>query len=82
MEGDLGDVTLANGTSTFLNGTVVPVPFTSLSLYSPDEKRSLRIIAITFASLSILAGTLMLYWYIRLQKRTLRHTYVLFGIHR
>jgi len=80
MKGSLHDVSSANRTSMFSNGTVVSVTHASRSLYSPDEKRSLRIIAITFASLSILAGTLMLYWYIRLQKRTFRHTYVLFRI--
>lgn len=80
MDGDLYNVTTANGTSTFSNGTIVPLALTSLSLYSPDEERSLRIIAMTFAGLSILAGTLMLYWYIRLQRRTFRHTYVLFRI--
>lgn len=61
--------------STFANGTVVPVTVSTLSLYSESEKRALRIIAMTFASLSILAGSLMMYWYIRLPKRTFRHTY-------
>lgn len=73
---DTTDVSRSN-TSTFANGTVVPVTLTTLSLYTPDEKRDLRIIAITFASLSVLAGTLMFYWYVRLQKRTFRHTYLL-----
>lgn len=63
-------------TSTFTNGTVAPVAITTLSLYTEDEKRTLRIIAMTFASLSLLAGTLMLYWYVRLPKRTFRHTYI------
>lgn len=61
--------------STFTNGTVVPVAITTLSLYSEPEKRALRIIAMTFASLSILAGSLMMYWYVRLPKRTFRHSY-------
>ena len=76
--GDMYDTTISgSNTSTFANGTVVPVTLTSVSLYTIDQKRDLRIIAITFASLSILAGTLMSYWYIRLQKRTFRHTYIL-----
>jgi len=62
--------------STFDNGTVAPVTMTPLSLYSEQEKRTLRIIAMTFASLSLLAGALMLYWYVRLPKRTFRHTYI------
>ena len=62
--------------ATFSNGTIAPVTVTTLSLYTDNEKRTLRIIAMTFASLSLLAGTLMLYWYIRLPKRTFRHTYI------
>lgn len=76
----LYDAANANETSAFSNGTLVPTTLMSLSLYSRYEKRCLRIIAIMFASLSLLAGTIMLYWYIRLQKRTFRHTYVLFRI--
>jgi len=74
--GDTYDTTVSgSNTSTFANGTVVPVTLTTLSLYSQDQKTDLRIIAITFASLSVLAGTVMFYWYMRLQKRTFRHTY-------
>ena len=62
--------------TTFANGTVAPVTITTLSLYTDQEKRTLRIIAMTFASLSLLAGTLMWYWYVRLPKRTFRLTYI------
>jgi hypothetical protein len=79
MEGGFNDRIPGNSsTTTFANGTAVPVTHEALSLYTPDEKRILHIIAITFASLSVLAGTLMFYWYIRLQKRTFRHTYISF----
>ena len=61
---------------TYENGTAAPVTITILSLYSDSEKRTLRIIAMTFASFSLLAGALMLYWYIRLPKKTFRHTYI------
>jgi len=63
-------------TGTFSNGTTVPVSLSTISLYSDPQKKALRIIALTFASLSITAGTLMFYWYIGLRKRTFRHTYI------
>jgi len=62
---------------TISNDTVFPIALTPHPLYTPDEKQVLRIIAIIFASLSMLAGTLMFPWYLRLQKRTFRHTYLL-----
>jgi G protein-coupled glucose receptor regulating Gpa2 len=68
---------VAATTSTFSNGTVVPVNLSSLVLYTEYQKRVLRILALTFSSLSILAGTLMFYWYITLRKRTFRHTYAI-----
>jgi hypothetical protein len=77
--GHLYETTVTGSTATFSNGTALPVTLSTLSLYTPDQKRDLRIIAITFASLSVLAGTLMFYWYIRLQKRTFRHTYIYSG---
>jgi G protein-coupled receptor GPR1 len=68
-----------NGSTSGLalkNGTAAPITITILSLYTDSEKRTLRIIAMTFASFSLLAGALMLYWYIRLPKKTFRHTYI------
>jgi G protein-coupled glucose receptor regulating Gpa2 len=60
---------------TFTNGTAIPVSLTTISLYTPPEKRDLRIIAISFASISLIAGIIMIYWFIRLQRRTFRHMY-------
>jgi hypothetical protein len=60
---------------TFINGTAIPVSLTTISLYTPPEKRDLRIIAISFASISLTAGIIMIYWFIRLQRRTFRHMY-------
>ena len=72
----LDDQLGANSSSdTFTNGTAIPVSLTSISLYTVPEKRDLRIIAITFASVSLLAGIIMIYWFIRLQRRTFRHMY-------
>jgi G protein-coupled glucose receptor regulating Gpa2 len=61
---------------TFTNGTAIPVSLSTVSLYTPAEKRDLRIIAISFASISLIAGIVMIYWFIRLQRRTFRHMYL------
>lgn len=58
------------------NDITVLVDLIDLSLYTSDQKRILRIVAIVFASLSTLAGTVMLYWYLRFRRRTFRHMYV------
>jgi hypothetical protein len=62
--------------STFTNGTIIPVTLSLVALYTENEKLSLRIIALAFSSLSLCAGALMFYWYVRLGKRTFRHSYV------
>ena len=64
------------GTSTdTLSNTDVSVLLSPLSRFTQDEERTLRIMAMTFASLSVLAGGVMFCWYLTLQKRTFRHTY-------
>jgi len=54
---------------------MIPVYLTNIDLYTTLQKRQLRIIGITFSSMSIFAGIVMMYWYIQLHRRTFRHTY-------